>query len=122
MEQIFGFSILSLLITGILPLPFIDFLYKIKLQKGHSRHRDVFNQNIRLLDRLSAWKVGTPFGGGLLIILVVTLLSLWAYGLLGVDVKFWELFALLFTFVGFGALGFYDDLRKIFNARSGVFV
>ena len=121
MEQIFGFSILSLFITGILLLPFIDFLYKIKLQKQNSHHLDVFNKNIRLLDKLSAWKVGTPFGGGLLVILVVTLLSLWTYGLLGVDVKFWELFVLLFTFIGFGALGLYDDLRKIFNARSGVF-
>ena len=121
MAQVFGFAILSLFITVVLLVPFIDFLYRIKLQKQHDRHRDVFNQSIRLLDRLSAWKVGTPFGGGLLIILVVTLLSLWAYGLLGIDVKFWELFVLLFTFIGFGALGFYDDLRKIFNTHSGVF-
>ena len=121
MAPIFGFAILSLFITAVLLVPFIDFLYKIKLQKQHNLHRDVFNQKIRLLDRLSDWKVGTPFGGGLLIILVVTLLSLWTYGLLGIDVKFWELFALLFTFIGFGALGFYDDLRKIFNTHSGVF-
>ncbi|MBI4091762.1 MAG: phospho-N-acetylmuramoyl-pentapeptide-transferase [Candidatus Levybacteria bacterium] len=121
MAQVFGFAILSLFITAVLLVPFIDFLYKIKLRKQKQKTRDVFNQRVRLLDRLSDWKVGTPFGGGLLIILVVTFLSLWTYGLLGIDVKFWELFALLFTFVGFGALGFYDDLRKIFNTHSGVF-
>ena len=121
MAQVFGFAILSLTITGILLVSFIDLLYKIKLQKRHNHHRDVFNQRVRLLDRLSVWKVGTPFGGGLLIILVVTFLSLWAYGLLRVDVKFWELFVLLFTFIGFGFLGFYDDLRKIFNTHTGVF-
>ncbi len=120
MDQIFGFSILSLAITAILLVPFIDFLYKIKLRKSGD-HRDVFNQKIRIFDKMSAWKVGTPFGGGLLIILVVTILTLWAYGLFQVEVKFWELFALLFTFLGFGALGFYDDLRKIFNINKGVF-
>jgi len=120
MDQVFGFSILSLVITGILLIPFIDFLYKIKLQKNQ-HHKDVFNQKIRLFDKLSTWKIGTPFGGGLLIIFVVTILTLWAYGLFNIDVKFWELFVLLFAFLGFGALGFYDDLRKIFNTTKGVF-
>ena len=120
MEQVFGFSILSLIITGILLVPFIDFLYKIKLQKTQL-HRDVFNHKIRVFDKLSEWKIGTPFGGGLLIIGVVTILTLWAYGLLSIEVKAWELFVLLFSFVGFGALGFYDDLRKIFNKNTGIF-
>ncbi len=121
MEQIFGFSVISLVITEILLVPFIDFLYKIKLRKQKNHHKDVFNQKVRFFDKFSAWKIGTPFGGGLLIVFVVTILSLWAYGLFKVEVTFWELFALLFTFVGFGALGFYDDLRKIFNTNAGVF-
>ncbi len=120
MDQVFGFSAISLVITAILLVPFIDFLYKIKLQKG-ANSKDVFNQKIRVFDKLAAWKIGTPFGGGLLILFVVTILSLWAYGLFRVEVKPWELFALLFTFVGFGVLGFYDDLRKIFNTDKGVF-
>jgi phospho-N-acetylmuramoyl-pentapeptide-transferase len=81
----------------------------------------MFNTGVRIFDKLSGWKVGTPFGGGLLIIAVVTVLTLWAYGLFSVQVKFWELFVLLFTFIGFGLLGFYDDLRKIFNKQTGVF-
>jgi len=121
MEQVFGFSILSLVITAILLVPFIDFLYKIKLRRTSQNHKDVFNQGERFFDKLSAWKVGTPFGGGLLIIAVVTILSLWAYGLFEVKVKFWELFVLLFTFIGFGALGFYDDVRKILKVNTGVF-
>ncbi len=121
MEQIFGFSLLSLFITGILLVPFIDFLYKMKLQRQNQLTRDIFNKRTKLFDKLSQWKVGTPIGGGILIIFVVTILTLWAYGLFQVEVKFWELFVLLFTFVGFGALGFYDDLRKIFNSQSGFF-
>lgn len=121
MAQIFGFAILSLFITAVLLVPFIDFLYKIKLQRQKQKTRDIFNQPTDFFNKASEWKVGTPFGGGLLIILVVTLLTLWAYGLFSVEVKFWELFALLFTFIGFGVLGFYDDIRKIFNRDTGFF-
>ncbi len=118
MEKIFGFAILSFFITAILIIPFIDFLYKIKLQRKKQETKDIFNQRTPLFDKLNSSKVGTPFGGGLLIIFVVTILSLWAYGLLAIEVKFWELFVLLFSFIGFGVLGFYDDLKKILNVEG----
>lgn len=118
MDRIFGFATLSLFITVILIIPFIDFLYKIKFQRQKQKTRDIFNQRTFVFDKLSEWKVGTPFGGGLLIIIVVSILTLWAYGLFRIDVKPWELFVLLFSFVGFGALGFYDDLKKILNVTS----
>lgn len=79
---------------------------------------DMFHKNTPIFDKFSAWKVGTPFGGGLLIITVTTILTLWTYGLFAVDVKFWELFVLLFAFIGYGVLGFYDDLKKILNKRT----
>lgn len=118
MEKIFGFSILSFTLTAILLVPFIDFLYKIKLQRNHTKMLDMFHKNTPIFDKHSAWKVGTPFGGGLLIIIVVTVLTLWTYGLFAVEVKFWELFVLLFAFIGYGALGFYDDLKKILNKKT----
>lgn len=121
MDKIFGFAILSFFITAILSVPFIDFLYKIKLQRQNQKTRDPFNKLTPIFDKLHSWKTGTPFGGGLLIILVVTILSLWAYGLFQVEVNFWELFVLLFSFIGFGALGFYDDVKKILGTRSGFF-
>lgn len=113
MDKVFGFAILSFFITVILLVPFIDFLYKIKLQRAKQKTRDMFNRRTPIFDKFNAGKVGTPFGGGLLIIFVVTILTLWTYGLFAVQVKFWELFVLLFSFIGFGALGFYDDLKKI---------
>jgi len=121
MEMVFGFIILSFVITGILLIPFIDFLYKIKLQRQHQKTLDPFNKRTLIFDKFSEWKVGTPFGGGLLIIIVVSVLTLWAYGLLGIKVKFWELFVLLFAFLGFGTLGFYDDMKKILNGSTSVF-
>lgn len=115
MEKIFGFAILSLFITSILIVPFIDFLYKIKFLRRKQKTLNLFNEPATVFDKFSASKVGTPVGGGLLIIFVVTILSLWAFGLFRIEVRFWELAVLLFTFIGFGALGLYDDFKKMFN-------
>lgn len=121
MDRIFGFAILSFFITSILLVPFIDFLYKIKLQRKKQQTRDPLNQRTPVFDKFSQWKVGTPFSGGLLLIFVVTVLTLWAYGLFSVEFKFWELFVLLVAFIGYGALGFYDDLKKILNVEKSHF-
>ncbi len=121
MEKVFGFAILSFFITAMLLVPFIDFLYKLKFQRQLQQTRDPLNKRTPEFDKMSKWKVGTPIGGGLLIIFVVTLLTLWAYGLFRIEVKFWELFILLFSFVGFGILGFYDDIKKTFKSDSTFF-
>lgn len=122
MDKVFGFAILSFFITSILIVPFIDFLYRMKLQRKKQKTRDIFNNRTYVFDKLHEWKVGTPIGGGILIIFVVSLLTLWAYGLLNVEVRLWQLFVLLFSFIGFGILGFYDDLKKILDVeRSGFF-
>lgn len=122
MDKVFGFAILSLFITSILIVPFIDFLYRMKLQRKKQQTRDIFNNRTYIFDKLHEWKVGTPIGGGILIIFVVSILTLWAYGLFRIEVRLWELFVLLFSFVGFGALGFYDDLKKILIVeRTGFF-
>lgn len=121
MDKIFGFAILSFFITALLLVPFIDFLYKLKFQRQVQQTRDPLNERTPVFDKMSNWKVGTPIGGGLLLIFVVTLLTLWAYGLFSIEVKFWELFVLLFSFVGFGLLGFYDDIKKTFKSKSSFF-
>ncbi len=113
MEKIFGFAILSLFITSILIVPFIDFLYKIKFLRRKQKTLNLFNEPATFFDKLSVGKVGTPVGGGILIIFVVCILSLWAFGLFRIEVRLWELFVLLFTFVGFGLLGLYDDFKKM---------
>ncbi|MDO8639892.1 MAG: hypothetical protein Q7R53_03110, partial [bacterium] len=91
MAQLLGLTILSFFITGVLLVPFIDFLYKIKLRRQHQKTKDIFNKRTPMFDKFHAWKAGTPFGGGILIILVVSILTLWAYGILQVDVKAWEI-------------------------------
>lgn len=121
MEKIFGFTILSFAITSMLIVPFIDFLYKLKLQRKPQKTKDMFNKHTPIFDKYNSWKVGTPIGGGILLVLVVTLLTMWAYGLFSVEVKFWELFVLLFSFIGFGTLGFFDDIKKILHKTDDDF-
>jgi phospho-N-acetylmuramoyl-pentapeptide-transferase len=113
MAQILGLSLLSLIITFILIIPFIDFLYKLKLRRQNQVTLDIFNKPTPLFDKFNAWKVGTPFGGGILIIGVVTALFLWSMGIFNISVNVWELFVILFTFISFGILGFYDDAKKL---------
>lgn len=118
MAQLLGLTILSFFLTFILLIPFIDKLYKVKMRRAKQTTRDMFNNRTPLFDKYNSWKAGTPFGGGILIIIVVTVLSLWAYGIFSVPIKLWELFAMLFTFIGFGLLGLYDDVKKLTNGSS----
>lgn len=118
MAQLLGLTILAAFITGVLLVPFIDFLYGIKLRRQRQKTKDPFNQRTPIFDKFHGWKVGTPFGGGILIILVVTVLTLWAYGMFNIAIKPWELFVLLFTFIGFGSLGLYDDVKKLINPKD----
>lgn len=113
--KLLGLTLLSLTATGILIIPFIDFLYKVKLRRQKQKTVDIFNKPTPLFDKFNGWKVGTPFGGGALIIAVVTVLSLWSYGIFNINTNIWEVFVLLFTFVSFGVLGLYDDIKKLID-------
>lgn len=121
MSQLLGLSLLSSLITAILLVPFIDFLYKIKAQRRTQATKDPFNKRAHIFDKLHEWKVGTPIGGGLLIILVVSVLTLWAYGLLNIKINPWTLAVIFLAFVGYGLLGLYDDIKKLTNVKSAFF-
>src|SRR3954470_15761605 len=102
MVQLLGLMLSSFFVTAILLVPFIDFLYRIKLRRQKQVTKDMFNKRTPLFDKFNAWKVGTPFGGGVLIILVVLIWSMWAYGIFNMQVNPWELFVIFFSFISFG--------------------
>jgi len=122
MSQLLGFTILSFFITAMLLIPFIDFLYKIKFRRQNQVTKDFLNNRAHVFDKLNAWKVGTPFGGGVLIICVVAILTIWAYGMFNVEVGGWDLFVIFFTFISFGLLGLYDDVKKLVNGKKTMIV
>lgn len=118
MSMALGIMLFSFLITSLLVVPFINFLYKIKF----TRKIEAPNSGkIPLFDKLHDKKAGTPVGGGVLIITVVTLLFLLLFPLssyLGIFIQTAhslraELFIIFFTFISFGFLGLLDDYIKM---------
>ena len=115
-----GLVIFSFLITSVLVVPFINLLYKLKLTR---RKQAPKNGKTTLFDRLHDGKAGTPVGGGILIIAVVTALFAAIFPIItymGVDIQSAfglrdELFILFFTFLSFGLLGLTDDVVKMFG-------
>ena len=105
MVRLLGLILSSFFISIILFVPFIDFLYKIKLRRHKQLTRDMFNKRTPLFDKFNSWKVGTPFGGGILIILIVIIWTSWAYGIFNVPLNSWAIFVIFFAFISFGLLG-----------------
>jgi phospho-N-acetylmuramoyl-pentapeptide-transferase len=121
MLQLLGFMLSSAFVTAILLVPFIDFLYKIKLRRHNQVTKDMFDNKTPLFDKYNSWKVGTPFGGGILIMLVVSICTAWAYGIFNVHGNPWEIFVIFFSFISFGVLGFYDDIKKMVPGKEKFF-
>lgn len=130
MALLLGLLIFSFCVTAVSLVPFINLLYRLRFTRQEQRTKDAFNKPTPIFDRLHRHKKGTPVGGGLLIITVVTLLFFLLFPLakiLGVFVTHVypikeELHLLFFTFLSFGILGLYDDLMKFFRfKRSGFF-
>ncbi|OGM19801.1 hypothetical protein A2686_00635 [Candidatus Woesebacteria bacterium RIFCSPHIGHO2_01_FULL_38_10] len=115
-----GLIIFSFFITSILIIPFINLLYKLKVTR---RKEAPQKGKVPLFDKLHDLKAGTPVGGGILIIFVVSALFSLLFPFashMGVfirssfDFKI-EIFIIFFTFISFGLLGLSDDLIKIFG-------
>lgn len=115
-----GLVIFSFLVTGVLVVPFINLLYRLRL----TRPKEAPKQGrVSLFDRLHDVKAGTPVGGGILIIAAVSALFATTFPLasyFGVFIRSayalqTELFIIFFTFISFGLLGLFDDLIKIFG-------
>lgn len=128
-----GLLIFSFLITSIAVVPFINLLYFLKFRRRNQleviKKTDRYTPFLKLHE-LHEWKAGTPSGGGLIVILMVSLLYLCLFPLmarLGVYIStaypiVQELQVLFLTFISFGALGLYDDIIKFFGIpKKGVF-
>jgi len=124
-----GLLIFSFAITSVLIIPFINLLYKLKFRRLKQQTTDAFGRSTPIFDKFHTQKAGTPVGGGLLIIVIVTLLFLILYPLLKRAGVYMtqnhpirdELNIIFFTFLSFGLLGLYDDIMKFFKVKQNKF-
>jgi phospho-N-acetylmuramoyl-pentapeptide-transferase len=115
-----GIIMFSFIISSFLIVPFINLLYKFKMIR---RCEGEGSQKKSLFDKLHDKKAGTPTGGGILLIALVSVFFATLFPLashFGVFIKAaynirGELFVIFFTFISFGLLGLLDDYVKIFG-------
>ncbi len=114
-----GILLFSFVITAILIIPFIDFLFRLQLV-----HRSKFSKDE------SVEKLGTPIGGGVLLVVIICALFSFLYPILSrlglyitslYPIKE-ELNVIFFTFISFALVGLYDDIAKIFSFKPAKFL
>src|SRR3990170_4355469 len=101
MSLLLALLMFSFAVTGIFIIPFIDILYTLRFQRRRQVTRDAFGKLTPIFDRFHSHKVGTPVGGGLLVITVVSLL-----------------FSLLFPLIGF----FGVPITKVYPLRDEIHI
>ncbi|MFA6602866.1 MAG: hypothetical protein WCT01_03620 [Candidatus Shapirobacteria bacterium] len=130
MTQLFlGLLLFSFLISSILVIPFINLLYRFKFLRQKQTTLDFQNKPTSIFDKFHSSKVGTPVGGGLLIIFSVSimfliLLPLLKFSGIFISTNFRmdaELQIIFFSFISFGILGLYDDIYKFFGFKQSGF-
>lgn len=130
MTLLLGILIFSFIVTSLAIVPFINTLYFIRFQRRKQITVDALGKRTPIFDKFHAHKAGTPVGGGLLVIFLVTVMFLVLFPLirtLGVYISQNypindQLNILFFTFISFGLLGLYDDIMKMFNIeKTGFF-
>ncbi len=121
-----GLVLFSFLITSVLVVPFINILYQLKFQRKKQKTLDFQNKRTPVFDKFHSQKSGTPVGGGILIILSVSLMFLLILPILKISRIYVsqnynlasETQIIFFTFLSFGLLGLYDDILKFFDIRK----
>jgi phospho-N-acetylmuramoyl-pentapeptide-transferase len=130
MTLLLGLLITSFLLTSAIIVPYINALYRLKFRRlAQANTLDAFGKLTPVFNLFHKHKVGTPLGGGLLIIAVVSLIFAIIFPLLsifGITVTSnhplaHEISVVFFAFIGFGVLGLYDDIKKTFGVKQSKF-
>lgn len=127
MSFLISLLLVSFVINSLALIPFINILYKLKLQRKLQKTKDAFDKPTPIFDAFHKVKVGIPVGGGLLIVATTILMFFLTFPIL---YYFWipirsvyanlgsEIKILIFTFFSFALIGLYDDLKKVFTGRE----
>jgi len=134
MQFFLGLVVITFAITIVLIVPFVGYLYRMKFVRREEKTeiRKYSTPELAQIRARHDQKAGTPTGLGILLIVVTALIFVIALPFLagregagrlisGHPIE-WEVAVLLFSFLGFGLIGLYDDVLKIFGfARTGFF-
>lgn len=129
MALLLGLLLFSFLVNAVLFVPFINLLYRLRFQRQQQSTRDAFGILTPIFNKFHASKAGTPVGGGLMTLIITPILF---FVSLLIMHYFWlpitsayplkdEIKILLFTFLSFGFLGLFDDVKKTFLLGSEKF-
>ncbi|MBU0999918.1 hypothetical protein KKE78_00780 [Patescibacteria group bacterium] len=118
MTQLLGLVLLSFIVTSVFMVPFIDLLFYLKRRFERIQEKEEKKSETPIHDQLMKKDIGTPSGGGILLICILVVLSV-GYAFLGPSVDKMSLGILLFTLVSFGSLGLIDDIKFIITRRKG---
>lgn len=129
MQLVLGLLIFSFCVTSSLIVPFINTLYRLKFQRRKQVTIDAFGQRTSIFDTFHGHKVGVPVGGGILIISVILAIFALVFPvlrLLGITITnvyplVPEITVLFFSFLSFGLIGLYDDVKKFFGIQKSKF-
>lgn len=120
LSLVLGVILFSFILNSILIVPFIDFLYKVRMLR---RKEAPEKGKIPLFDKLHDKKAGTPVGAGVLLVTTTSILFLFTQFFsrhMGISIRSSfavkeEIFIILFTFISFAVLGLSDDIIKVFG-------
>lgn len=117
MYKLIGILLASFFFTLAAAVPFINTLYKLKFQRDKQVNKDIFGKPTPIVNKLHAWKAGTPNAGGILVILSSVVLSSLFYFATRFSLNASAL-VLYFTLISFGLLGLYDDVKKFYAFKQ----
>lgn len=120
MTNLLGLVLLSFTVTGILIVPFIDFLFNLKRRFEKVNLVKVKGET-PIHDMLMKGDENTPSGGGILLIFIIFVFSI-LFAIFYKRVDMTILIILLATLLSFGLLGFIDDVKLLVTKRKGKFL
>ena len=129
MHSYLGLLILAFLVTFAVMVPYIGLLYKLKFtrKKETGEVRKTATKAFYKIREMHAGKAGVPTGGGIPVAVVVAVMFAAVFlitrgeGIISGYPILGELVAITCTFIGFGLLGFYDDVIKILGFNKAGF-
>ncbi len=76
MSQLLGLVVLAFIVTSIFMVPFIDLLFYLKRRFERTQNKEEQVSETPIHDRLMKADIGTPSGGGILLIFILVILSI----------------------------------------------